>query len=178
MIYDLLPSTLRLLLASLLWSPSPPNPRDNRLQFELRHEHALSNTSRIVFSDVPPSAQLALGSSSIRTKRTSVHKPVSQALSGVRFRSGDLTWDTTEVDGPDVQDREALLLLAKLANNAYTEPGAKDWYDIGPDWNNVSSPVTHVSRELLRRSRAIPSGGNPTRTGFAVMSSPPQTTQR
>ncbi|TFK82582.1 alpha/beta-hydrolase [Polyporus arcularius HHB13444] len=92
--------------------------------------------SRVVLSDVAPSARFGLDSPSIRTKRTSVHRPLSQSLSGVRFRSGDLTWDTTEVDGPDVQDREALLLLAKMANNAYTEPRAKDWYDIGPDWNN------------------------------------------
>ncbi|RPD55704.1 alpha/beta-hydrolase [Lentinus tigrinus ALCF2SS1-7] len=136
MLFDILPRALQLLLASSLWSPSPQSPPDTRLRFELRHEHALSNTSRVVFSDVAPSADFALGGSSIRAKRTTVHKPVSQALSGVRFRGGDLTWDTTEVDGPDVQDREALLLLAKIANNAYTASGAKDWYDIGPDWNN------------------------------------------
>ncbi|KAJ8494972.1 hypothetical protein ONZ51_g1967 [Trametes cubensis] len=27
-------------------------------------------------------------------------------------------------------------MLAKMANNAYTEPGQKDWYDIGSQWNN------------------------------------------
>ena len=140
MLYDFLPSTLQLLLASLLWSPKPS---DNTLHFELRHEHALSNTSRVVFSDVSPSSQLTSAGSLIRTKRINVHKPLSQALSGVRFGSGDLAWDTTEVDGPDIQDREVLLLLAQMANNAYTEPGAKDWYDIGPDWNSVSVYCSH-----------------------------------
>ncbi len=149
MLYDFLPSTLNLLLASLLWSPPLPSPPDTRLQFELRHEHALSNTSRVVLSDVAPSARFGLDSPSIRTKRTSVHRPLSQSLSGVRFRSDDLTWDTTEVDGPDVQDREALLLLAKMANNAYTEPRAKDWYDFGPDWNNVSPTAASLSRHAV-----------------------------
>ncbi|OBZ75755.1 putative lipase ATG15 [Grifola frondosa] len=28
-------------------------------------------------------------------------------------------------------------MLAKMTNNAYAEPWDKDWYDLGPDWNNT-----------------------------------------
>ena len=56
-----------------------------------------------------------------------------------------MPWEPAEVYGPDVQDRETLLLLAKMANNAYTEPDKSDWYDIGPYWNVVSAIVLFVS---------------------------------
>ncbi|KAI0373125.1 alpha/beta-hydrolase [Pilatotrama ljubarskyi] len=137
MLYSLLPNALQYLLASLLFT-SVPDTTTRPLQFELRHEHALSNTSRVVFSDVRPSSGLLPERYSVRTSPTTVHKPLSPAaLSSARFRSsGTIPWDTLDVEGPDVQDRDVLLLLAKMANNAYTEPTEKDWYDIGPNWNN------------------------------------------
>ncbi len=136
MLYNLLPTTLQLLLTSLLWHPpSTPTP----MQFQLRHQHALSNTSRVIFSDTKPGLAFTMDELSIRTKKTTVHKPASQALlRSARLRGGSIPWEPSEVYGPDVQDRETLLLLAKMANNAYTEPDKSDWYDIGPDWNVVS----------------------------------------
>ncbi|KAI0355164.1 alpha/beta-hydrolase [Trametes cingulata] len=138
MLYNLLPNALQYLLASWLYTSStPPIAAPNTLQFELRHEHALSNASRVVFSDVKFASGLLPTTYSIRTSPTTVHKPVSQsALASARFRGGSIPWDTIDVEGPDVTDREVLLLLAKMANNAYTEPTQSDWYDIGPNWNN------------------------------------------
>ena len=144
MLYNLLPNTLQALLASVLWSsPTPPN---TTLHFELRHQHALSNTSRVVFSDVKPSDSFATNTFSVNTQKTTVHKAVAQAFNSARFRGGPVPWEDTEVDGPDVQDRAALLMLAQMANNAYTEPDKSDWYDLGPDWNNVSGTPFHVHR--------------------------------
>ena len=151
MLYNLLPTTLQLFLTSLLWH-SPPSP-PSTLQFQLRHQHALSNSSRVVFSDTKSDTAFALDILRLRTKKTTVHKPVSQArLQSARFHGGDVPWDVSEVDGPDIEDRETLLLLAKMANNAYTEPGKSDWYDIGPNYNIVrmhpilsyNADVTHL----------------------------------
>ena len=87
---------------------------------------------------------------SARTAKTTVHKPASQALlRSARLRGGSIPWEPAEVDGPDIQDRETLLLLAKMANNAYTEPDKSDWYDIGPNWNVVSPILVHLSSALL-----------------------------
>ncbi|EJF56304.1 alpha/beta-hydrolase [Dichomitus squalens LYAD-421 SS1] len=134
--YNLLPTTLQLFLASLLWQPHLQVPSHRNLRFELRHQHALSNSSRVVFSDTLPDAVFTMGDVRVRTKKTNVFKPVSQALlQSARFRGATVPWDVSEVDGPDIEDRETLLLLAKMANNAYTEPGKSDWYDIGPNYN-------------------------------------------
>ncbi|KAI0781537.1 alpha/beta-hydrolase [Trametes elegans] len=132
MLYNLLPNALQYLLTSWLLTTPRPN-----LQFELRHEHALTDSSRVVFSDVKPSPGFRPETFSIGTSRTTVHKPLTDGpISSARFRGANIAWDTVDVDGPDVQDREVLLMLAKMANNAYSEPTEKDWYDIGPNWNN------------------------------------------
>ena len=138
MLYNFLPTTLQLFLTSLLWH-SPSTPPSPTLQFQLRHHHALSNTSRVIFSDTNPELAFAVDAFSIPTKPMTVHRPASQALlRSARFRGGNVPWEPSEVYGPDVQDRETLLLLAKMASNAYTEPDKSDWYDISP-WNIVST---------------------------------------
>ncbi|PIL33088.1 hypothetical protein GSI_04537 [Ganoderma sinense ZZ0214-1] len=135
MLYNLLPATLQLFLTSLLWRPSPSS-APSTLQFQLRHQHALSNASRVIFSDTKPDLAFTTNELSLRTAKTTVHKPASQALlRSARLRGAHIPWERAEVYGPDVQDRETLLLLAKMANNAYTEPDKSDWYDIGPYWN-------------------------------------------
>lgn len=48
-----------------------------------------------------------------------------------------LPWDEDEVDGPDVNDRETLLMLAKMTYNAYVQPTDPDWYELGEKWPNV-----------------------------------------
>ena len=58
----------------------------------------------------------------------------------MRFReSAIIDWDKIEMDGPDVNDRETLLVLAKMTNNAYLLPDEEGWYPLGDYWNDVSS---------------------------------------
>ncbi len=49
-------------------------------------------------------------------------------------QSMQFPWDEDEVDGPNVEDRETLLLLAEMTYNAYVEPADPDWYDHEDDW--------------------------------------------
>ncbi|KAM5542068.1 hypothetical protein V8D89_004378 [Ganoderma adspersum] len=122
MLYNLLPTTLQLFLTSLLYPPST-------LQFQLRHQHALSNTSRVFFSDMNPGLAFTINELGVRTVKTRVHKPASQALlRSACLRSSSVPWEPAEVNGPDIQDRETLLLLARMADNAYTEPDKSDWH--------------------------------------------------
>ena len=132
MLYGLLPSALRFLVTSLLWSEDYLRPPDNSLTFELRHEHAVTNGSLLIFSDVPKFRQLADEDDrlhySVKTKATRSHV-FTQFLN---------SWDEVEVPGPNVTDRETLHTLAMMTNNAYYEdPGTKSWYDLGPYWNSV-----------------------------------------
>ena len=134
MLYGLLPSALRFLITSLLWKQEPP-PRTppNSLTFELRHEHAVTNGSLLVFSDVPRFRQLAGEDDrfqySVKTTATRSHV-FTQFLNA---------WDEVEVPGPNVTDRETLHTLATMTSNAYyQDPEKKGWYDLGSDWNSVN----------------------------------------
>ena len=131
--YGLLPSALRFLITSLLWKEEYSPPPGNSLTFELRHEHAVTNGSLLVFSNVPKFRQLAGQDDrlqySVRTQTTQSHA-FTQFLS---------SWDETEIPGPNVTDRETLHTLAMMTNNAYYQDlEKKGWYDLGPDWNSVS----------------------------------------
>ena len=57
-------------------------------------------------------------------------------------------WDDEEIEGPNVEDRQTLLMLAKMTYNAYVEPQDKDWYDLGEGWPTVCAeliePFVHV----------------------------------
>lgn len=56
----------------------------------------------------------------------------------MRFQETEaIDWDEIEVEGPDVEDRQTLLLLAKMTNNAYLSPGEQGWYELGDNWNVV-----------------------------------------
>jgi len=132
MLYGLLPSALQFLVTSLLWKEEHPPPAGNSLTFELRHEHAVTNGSLQVFSDVPKFRQLAGEDDriqySVKTKATQSHV-LTQFLN---------SWDEVEVPGPNVTDRETLHTLAMMTSNAYfQDPKKKGWYDLGPDWNSV-----------------------------------------
>ena len=154
----MLPSTLISLFVPLLnwfWRDDSLSVDDQvsatpSLHFQLRHLHAVTNTSRIVFSDVSP-ARAALYttrdlSKSIRTRRLKTTRLSSQeAYSYARTRSrrfgenAPLDWEEDEVLGPDVTSRETLLLLAQMTSNAYYEvPGTPGWYELGDGWNVVS----------------------------------------
>ncbi|KDQ59869.1 hypothetical protein JAAARDRAFT_175419 [Jaapia argillacea MUCL 33604] len=146
-----LPSALHLLLSSLLWTPKSAI-KDTSLRFQLRHEHAVTNNSKTIFSDVPPN--FTQESLRISTRPLRAHRPVSQttfhnARMSSMLRTGSdmqperVLWEDIEVLGPEVGERETLSVLAKMTNNAYyesAEPIPKDWYDLGSDWNAVSQP--------------------------------------
>ena len=144
MLTTLLPNALQFLLASFLWSKDTPSHRQSApLRFELRHQHAISNSSRIIFSDVRRgSSRFAAEEYGVSAKPTIVHRPTSRdRFFSARWNSlTSVPWDEVEVEGPDVHDRETLLTLAKMTNNAYTEPENSDWYDLGPDWMNEVCP--------------------------------------
>ena len=132
MLYGLLPSALRFLVTSLLWKEEYLRPPANSLTFELRHEHAVTNGSLLVFSDVPKFRQLAGEDDrlqyTVKTKGTRSHV----------FTRSLNSWDDVEVPGPNVTDRETLHTLATMTNNAYYQDlDRKGWYDLGPDWNSV-----------------------------------------
>jgi hypothetical protein len=165
--FSLLPVTLRVILASFLW-PKQPAVTPPPLTFELRHHHGVSNSSRVVFSDIAPS--FAAQTFSVNTRAIDVHRPSSfSAFSSARMRSMRrdeselLQWDQASVVGPDVESRETLLQLATMTANAYAEgpENTSEWYDLGSDWNTVRfSPSQMPGVVFNRYSRASRLAGN------------------
>jgi lipase ATG15 len=90
-----------------------------------------------VFSDVPTT--LALSTYTVNTRPIDVHRPSSLLVFPNAGSEERVLWNDIPVVGPDVNRRETLVQLAKMANNAYN-PGAQGhsgWYDLGPTWNTV-----------------------------------------
>jgi lipase ATG15 len=154
---SMIPATLANFVVHLLhfWRYDGPfqaavTPANNNpiLNFELRHQHAVSSTARVVFADVP-AAQMYTHRDGrtpyqVRTRRIITHRPSSfceyaeARMRSIRqAQSQVLLWDDSEVIGPDVESRETLLELAKMTNNAYVEPEDPYWYDLGDDWPEV-----------------------------------------
>lgn len=153
MIFDIFQVTFRFLLASLLWQEDL-QARTPRLSFHLRHQHAITNTSRVIFSDVGSSQLLSHSLSTpadpytydVETSRLLTHRPSSYAAfhdarlrSMLHGQSDGTLWHPQEVLGPDVTDRETLLSLAKMSNNAYSESPDEGWYNV--DGFNMASQV-------------------------------------
>lgn len=137
--FGLLPNALRAFLLAFLWSDGV---REAPLTFELRHEHAVTNGSRIIFSDTPPS--FSSETYALNTKNVKAYRPESsraferaRTLSRTHFLSEAVDWWDTNIPGPDVEKRETLLQLAKMTYNSYSN-GGTEWYDLGPNWNAVS----------------------------------------
>jgi lipase ATG15 len=118
------------------------------LTFELRHQHAVSSTARVVFADVPATHIYSHKDNrspySVQTRPITTHRPPSfGAFSDARMRSIrhgqnlDMRWQEVEIIGPNVESRETLLELAKMTNNAYVEPEDPAWYDLGGKWTEV-----------------------------------------
>lgn len=103
---------------------------------------------------------------------------------GIKASLNDMEWDEIEVDAPDVEDRETLLTLAKMASKAYEEPSNKsngDWTIGGKqEWNLVSvlrterTPLSSASTNPLWLSHLHLAGRM---TASVDMSLPPKTTQ-
>ncbi|KAJ7613852.1 Alpha/Beta hydrolase protein [Mycena polygramma] len=134
-----LPTGLRLLLAAFFWSKPGDNP-GSPIRFQLRHEHAVINGSRSVFSNVQ---SLFWGNHyELSTAQIKTHRPRSAAaysdarISSMRHgQSLPFIWDGVEVLGPDVTRRETLLQLATMTHNSYYgEPSHKSWYPLN-GWN-------------------------------------------
>lgn len=122
------------------------------LTFELRHLHTVTPSAHVYFSDIAPSSSFHSISHSqdpmiVKQRRITRHRPSSPeafALSRLRsIRSAEndasLGWEEDEVEAPDVESRETLLVLAKMTSNAYYDgPGENGWYDLGGNWTAVS----------------------------------------
>ncbi|KAL0954411.1 hypothetical protein HGRIS_003397 [Hohenbuehelia grisea] len=165
----MLPSTLTTLVFSLLNffaedDTSSSQLSSNHLRFELRHLHASSPAARIVFSDVHRHSRYksfdVYGNHSkaledlratytAKTRRAQTHRPRSfmlhdaarlQSMRHAQTPQG--LWLQEDTVVPDVEDRETLLTLAKITNNAYyANPDDAGWYDLGEKWNNNTYPV-------------------------------------
>ncbi|KAF8968084.1 alpha/beta-hydrolase [Flammula alnicola] len=155
----LLASAASLLVPLVSWlygdKPTLELPHETpQLRFELRHAHAVSSTSaHVIFSDVSPQAlkRFAVAddptgstksSYGVRSRLAKTYRPSSFAahsrarLRSLRFGENEwLDWEEDEIMSPDVENREALLELAKMTNNAYVEPDDPAWYDLNGRWN-------------------------------------------
>lgn len=147
----LAPLTALIHLYSLIVSPSTFTPTESSLlstslQFELRQQHVASGTTgQIMFSNVNQADMKALSVSSydVQTRRTVTHKPTSNAAFTAARTSSmvglhqTLHWDDDQEQGPDVENRQTLLTLAKMANNAYLTYNETGWYDLEGNWTVV-----------------------------------------
>lgn len=172
-----LPATLQGLIFSLLAAQSePPNTSgsdSSSITFQLRHQHAVTNSSRIIFSDIKPSASFADGDEtvfSVISRNANVPRPESfsafdSARKG-RYRTDTTTttlgWKDWEIPTPDVTKRSTLLHLAKMAYNTYAADNttASDWYAISDDWH--SDPFGWEPEEDGMRGHVFVSNDNAT----------------
>lgn len=139
--------------------------------FTLRHVHRThADTGRVRWGNVSRDVVAASllgdtrdGSSahthSLQTRRTSVHRPASQAaFHAARAHSRrrkkeksvlgrfaldrewgqSVGWEEEDVQGPALDKRETVVTLAKMTNNAYLTPDEAGWYDLGGNWTTVS----------------------------------------
>ncbi|KAI6024735.1 alpha/beta-hydrolase [Pisolithus microcarpus] len=146
----MLPTALSALLIALLellsgksFDDDEFHQRPPRLRFDLRHEHGVSHTGNVVFSDVRPvggyevtEAQHELGTRYISSFRPPSFEEHSEArMRSIRHaQSTKLPWYEDTVLGPAVESRETLLELAKMTNNAYVTPNDTAWYKLGNRW--------------------------------------------
>ena len=135
---------LRVLFTSLLWTKHPLDLEDGAtpLRFQLRHQHAVTNNSRVLFSDVAP--LFVAETYNVNTRYINAHRPSSySAFSHARLQSimhmqnQFLPWENVRLLGPNVGSRETLLQLAKMTHNSYFDTDHPNWYDLGDAWNKV-----------------------------------------
>ncbi|KAJ3530107.1 hypothetical protein NMY22_g8714 [Coprinellus aureogranulatus] len=133
-----LPLAIQSLVSTYLWtSHAPETPLYPPLTFELRHQHGLTNTSRVVFSDVSTAGFGQGDVYRVPRRRMRVPRPSSHAaFSAAREMSMKqgmnmaLKWWDDEIEGPDVTTRDDLLQFAYMAFNAYYPDNTTEWYDL------------------------------------------------
>jgi putative lipase involved disintegration of autophagic bodies len=138
---------LQFLFSTFLWPKEGVLDLPQPLTFELRHQHGVSNSSRVIFSD--HASSFAPESLRVNTRHLGVQRPTSfPAFSAARLRSmrrmeNEFTqWHETKVVGPNVESRETLVQLAKMTQNSYTPgPEHEEWYDLGTQWNSVRTSL-------------------------------------
>lgn len=133
-----LPATLQSLVLNLLWSTAPIEPNSIPITFQLRHQHAVTNTSRIIFSDFKPGVSFSGSETqfSVPTRNFRVPRPYTfTALDGAHT----LGWQDWEIPTPDVTKRSTLLQLGSMAFNTYAADNstASEWYEISDEWSST-----------------------------------------
>ena len=141
-----LPASLQGIISTFLWATSPTTPNTSLLTFQLRHQHAVTNNSRIIFSDFKPGASLAGDETqfTIHAQKSNIPRPESHSafMAARANREPRFTpivhWNEWEVDIPDVSKRSTLLQLGRMSYNTYAMDNstAGDWYDISDGWNS------------------------------------------
>ena len=141
-----LPATLIALISSLLWTSSSTLQNSSpAITFQLRHRHAVTNTSRIIFSDVVQDFS-SIGDDvaqySIKTRVNRIPRPESfDAFNKARRYRRGLTstfdWYDWDVASPDISKRTTLLQLAKMSYDAYEADNTTDWYDPSDSWSST-----------------------------------------
>lgn len=130
-------------------SAAPGQHPNAALSFDLRAEYChggLDTSESFFYEQIEQWGYMPSPTFTLRTRPTTVHRPQSQTdLQLARIKSlhtresPKVEWETVEVLGPDIEDRQTLVQLARMTGNAYALPGKKNWYDIDPKWNNVSA---------------------------------------
>lgn len=169
-------------LLNVLTNTNVPSTPPRPLQFQLRHVHAVSSSARVAFADVASNTDTESllpysgHSYDLTTRKVKTSRPLNfDAFSQARVRSmkfgqsESLDWEEDKVLAPDVEDRETLLALAKMANNAYVVPDEGSWYDLGINWTVVCILTISLGKELIFRS-LIQLAGSPTMTALEDMS--------
>jgi lipase ATG15 len=141
-----LPATLQGLISVFLWGRTSNVPYESAITFHLRHEHAITNDTRIIFSNVPQVASYSGDETQfnipMHTTRIPRPKSFSAFNAARRDRQQGLTpvvdWDHWEVPTPDVSKRSTLYQLAKMSANSYVPDNTTShWYDIADGWNSI-----------------------------------------
>ncbi|KAF6758290.1 Alpha/Beta hydrolase protein [Ephemerocybe angulata] len=162
-----LPLAIQALVTTFLGVSEPQQPPP--LTFELRHEHRLTNTSRIVFSDVKQSNFAAERVYRIPRKILKIPRPSShedflaaRTMSMKDDMSMMLDWQEDEIPGPDVSSRDDLLQFAHMAFNTYYADNTTEWYDVSDRGWDKSTPHGWLPGEDGMRGHIFVSQDNST----------------
>ena len=136
-------------LGLLFSQPATTTTRPQPINFHLRAIHSVASSEpRIIFAD--PAPGLLETTFTIPTRQVTTYRPQShELLSRIRRGSVDqMTWVEDSSIGPDVENRQTLLSLARMTYNAYLPDENKtDWYDL-EHWKQVRSMLPQSSPQL------------------------------
>lgn len=117
-------------------------PQSSTLEFPYQHR-LLRESGRFVSQPVSIIPQ-SIPTRTLKSRPTTVYRPRSlEALHHARQRSlrfdesEKVYWDSTDIQGPDIEDLHTLAQLARMSGNAYALPGQKSWYDVDTAWETV-----------------------------------------